>query len=78
MGVGVEGDGDGGVAQELLHELGVDVPLKQQGSAGVPEVVECDPRQPRFLQERREGPLPNVRRVEIAALSREDELSIFI
>ena len=39
MGVGVEGDGDGGVAQELLDELWVDVPLEQERRASVAQVV---------------------------------------
>ena len=42
MGVGVERYDDGGVAEELLDELGVDVPLEQERGAGMPEVVEGD------------------------------------
>src|SRR5215210_3101539 len=37
--VGVEGDRYGGVAEELLHDLGVDPSREEQRSAGVPEIV---------------------------------------
>ena len=30
MAIGVEGDGDGGMAQEFLNQLWVDVPLEQE------------------------------------------------
>ena len=40
VGVGVEGEGDAGVSEELLDVLGVDISGEKQGGAGVPEVVE--------------------------------------
>jgi hypothetical protein len=40
VGVGVEGERDAGVSQELLDVLGVDVTGKEQGGEGVPEVVD--------------------------------------
>jgi hypothetical protein len=33
--------GYGGVSEELLYKLGVDTAAQEQGSAGVPEVVEA-------------------------------------
>jgi hypothetical protein len=49
----------------------VDVPLEEERGAGVPEVVEGDLGQPRALEERCEGPLPEVRWVDQpAALAR--------
>jgi hypothetical protein len=58
--VGVEGDADAGVPQELLDELRVDVPLEEEGGACMPEIVEGDLRQTRTLQERREATLSEV------------------
>ena len=37
--VGVQGNGFGGVAQELLHEFDVHSFAKQQGCTGMPQVV---------------------------------------
>ena len=37
MAVGVEGHGHRGVAEQLLHELGVDAAAEQDGGARVPE-----------------------------------------
>ena len=42
MGVSVEHDRHGGVAQKLLDELRVEVPLEQERRTRVPEVVEGD------------------------------------
>ena len=60
VGVSIEGDGDGGVPEKLLDDLGMDVALQRQLGAGVPEVVEAEPRQLRTLQEQREGPMARV------------------
>jgi hypothetical protein len=50
VGVGVEGDGYGGVTQEFLNEFGVYAPTEQQGGARVLEVVETYIRQICLLQ----------------------------
>lgn len=42
--VGVQGRGDVGVAQELGHQLRVRVAGEQEGSGGVAQVVEGNPR----------------------------------
>ena len=39
MAVAVEGDGDGGVPEELLDELRVNVLLEEERCARVPEIV---------------------------------------
>ncbi len=54
--VGVEGYGNGRVAQELLHKLSVDAPAEKDRGAGVPQVVEADLGQPRALKGPFEGP----------------------
>ena len=45
----IEGDRCGGVAEELLDNLGVDPSREEQRSAGVTEVVKPDPGHPRLL-----------------------------
>ena len=57
MRIGVQGHGDGRVSQKLLHELGMDTPYQEQGSAGVPEVVEAYLGQTGLLQEWLVGPV---------------------
>ena len=42
VGVGVQGEGYGGVPEELLDVFGVDVAGEEQGGAGVAEVVELE------------------------------------
>ena len=70
MGVGVDGDGDAGVSQEVLDQLGVDATLEEERGAGVPEIVEGNVREPRAFEKRREGPLAEVRGIdEAVALS---------
>lgn len=49
MTVGVQGDGHGGVSEQRLNELRVDIPLEQERSAGVAQVVEGDVGQTRTL-----------------------------
>ncbi len=41
--VGVESNGDGGVPEQLLHELRMNVLREQERGAGVAEVLEGDP-----------------------------------
>jgi hypothetical protein len=60
VGVGVEGDHDGGVSQKLLHELQMGVLLEQQRRAGVAQAVEGDLRQTRSFEGRHERPLTEV------------------
>ena len=45
MAIGVEGDGDVGVAEDLGDDLGVDAGPQGQGGVGVAQVVEADRRQ---------------------------------
>ena len=79
MGVGVEGDGDGGVAQKLLDELGVDVLREQDRSAGVAEAVEGDGGEPGPREQLSEGPLPEVEGINgVADLPGEDEALVII
>ena len=52
------------MSQKLLHELGMDTPSQEQGSAGVPEVVETYFRQAGLLEERFEGPVYEILRVD--------------
>src|SRR5918997_5669127 len=63
MGVGVEGYGDGSMSQHLRDDLGVYVSRQEQRRAGMPEVVKPDGRKSGHLEERLEGPLPEVGRV---------------
>ena len=51
VGVGVQSDRYGGVAQGFLHEFGVHASTEQEGGARVPEVVEAYVRQFCPLQE---------------------------
>ena len=79
MGVDIEGDGDGGVTEQLLYELRMDVLLEKKRGTGVPEVVKGYLRQLRALEERCERPLTEVGGVdEGATLSREHEALILI
>jgi hypothetical protein len=79
VGVDIEGDGDGGVTEQLLYELRMDVLQEKKRGTGVPEVVEGYLRQLRALEERRERPLTEVGGVdEGATLSREHEALILI
>jgi hypothetical protein len=79
VGVDIEGDGDGGVTEQLLYELRMDVLLEKKRGTGVPEVVEGYLRQLRALEERRERPLTEVGGVdEGVTLSREHEALILI
>ncbi len=64
MRVGVQGHGYGSVPQKLLNELWVGALRKQQGSAGVPEVVEADVRQPGTLEQRLEAAITEIRGVD--------------
>ena len=64
MGVGVESDGDGGVAQQFLNELRVDSTRQQDGGAGVAQVVETDLWQSGLIQQRLERALGQVVSVE--------------
>ena len=43
MAVSVQCDGDGGVAQQFLHDLRMETLRQQKGGAGVPEVVKAHP-----------------------------------
>ena len=47
--VGVERDRDGGVAEALTDDLGVDAGLQGQGGVRVAQVVQADRRQHRLL-----------------------------
>ena len=53
--VGVKGEADVRVPEELLHELRVYPLGEEQRRAGVPEVVEAHVGQPRFREDRLEG-----------------------
>ena len=64
MTVTVQSYSYGCVAQKLLNELGVDVLEQEQGGTCVPEIVEADVGETSALQERREAPLSEVRRVD--------------
>jgi hypothetical protein len=75
----VDGDCGRGVAQKLLHELGVDVPLEEQRRAGVPQVVESNLRESGTLEGRREGSLAEVGGVnEVVTFAREDEVLVLV
>ena len=57
----------------------MDVLLKQERGACVPEIVEGDPGQARALQERCEGPLPKIGGVdEVPGLPGENEALILV
>jgi hypothetical protein len=49
--VGVEGQGYGGVTEKYLYQFRADVPAREQGGAGVTEVVEAYVGQVRFSEE---------------------------
>ena len=42
VGVGVHGDRNAGVAEDLHHDAGVDVLREQQARAGMPQVMQSD------------------------------------
>jgi hypothetical protein len=74
VGVRIEGDGDGSVAEELLYEFRVYVSLEQERGTRVPEVVEGDLWHAGTLEERCERPVTEVGGInEAAALAREHE-----
>src|SRR5215203_2695713 len=78
MRICVEGNRDGRVTQEFLHELRVDTPAEKYRGACVPEVVEADRRQPRTLQWPLEGSVgEQVRAQEAAGAVREDKPPVF-
>lgn len=52
--VSVHSLGDGGVPQELLHQLGMNPPVQQQGRRRVPEIMEADLRKISVLPQRLE------------------------
>jgi hypothetical protein len=60
VGIGVERDRHGGVAQELLDVFGVDVSEQKQRRARVPEIMKANHRETSALQQRCEGTLSQV------------------
>jgi hypothetical protein len=60
VGVGVQGDGDGGV-EGFLNQNWLCNSSEEQPGAGVPEVVETGVREPCTLQERLERRVPDTR-----------------
>ena len=56
MGVDVHGNGDAGVAQDLLHDLDGDPLGQEQGGADVAEVVEAYVRETGTPEEGFEAP----------------------
>src|SRR5215207_11549822 len=70
VGVGVQGDGDARVAQELLDELGVLACHEEYCSAGVTQIVEPDGWESRLLQQRLEVPPCQVRAAHGCAYGR--------
>lgn len=48
MGVGIKGRGDLGVAEDLLHNLRVNVAREHERGHRVPQVVEASVKQPRL------------------------------
>lgn len=79
MAVGVEGDGDVGVSEEFLNVLGVDVAGKEQRGAGVTKIMEAYSGQLGLLEERGEGPLTQVGRVDQGtALAGKDEAFVMV
>jgi len=43
MGVNIQGDGHGAVAQPLLDDLGVDTGQEQERRMGMPQIMEANP-----------------------------------
>jgi hypothetical protein len=67
------------VSEQLLNDLGMDSPAKEQRGAGVPEVVEAYLGQSGPIKERFEGALDEVLGVEGRADPRgEDQAVIFV
>jgi hypothetical protein len=49
VGIDIESDGDGGVAEPITNHFGMDASLEGEGGVGVAEIMEADPRQPDTL-----------------------------
>ena len=79
VGIGVERDRHGGVAQEFMDIRGVDVANEQQRRAGVTQVVDAYPRKPGSFWQRRELPSAQVRGIdEGTRLRGEDEAVVAV
>ena len=79
MGIGVERDRHGGVAQEFVDIFGVHIANEQQRRAGVTQVVDAYPRKPGSFWQRCERPSAQVRGIDEGIhLRGEDETGVAV
>ena len=74
--VGIHGQADLGVAEDLHDHSGVDALLEEQACGGVPEVVQPDPSQTGPGQQCLEGPVVVARMDRSAGAGGEDEAAV--